>query len=56
MNFNYLGIDVLYYDRNTEEEVRIEANKAARISGYLRDIIWRNTYMSVKSIVRIYKA
>lgn len=38
-----------------EEEIRDQTTKASIISGYLRDIIWRNKHMSIKSKTRIYK-
>ncbi|XP_011631965.1 uncharacterized protein LOC105423758 [Pogonomyrmex barbatus] len=54
MKFNYLRIETAS-DRNITEEVRTQAIKAARISGYLRDIIWRNQHISARSKIRIYK-
>jgi len=54
MQFKYLGVDISS-DNNTRCEVKSQATKAAVISGCLRDIIWRNKHMTVKSKVRIYK-
>ncbi|XP_048520668.1 uncharacterized protein LOC125503803 [Dendroctonus ponderosae] len=54
MTFKYLGANITS-NRNLEEEVRNQTSKAALISGYLRDIIWRNKHMSRGSKVRIYK-
>lgn len=36
------------------EEARSQASKSARVSGYLRDIIWRYKFMSMESKVQIY--
>lgn len=41
MAYKYLGIETSS-DRNIIKEVQAQTNKANRISGYLRDIIWRN--------------
>ncbi|XP_043499674.1 uncharacterized protein LOC122522555 [Polistes fuscatus] len=54
MRFEYLGV-IITSNRNLEEEVREQATKASIISGYLKDIIWRNKHMSIKGKVRIYK-
>lgn len=50
--FNYLGVETAS-DRNISREVRTQADKAARISGCLRDSIWRN--LCTRSKVRIYR-
>ncbi|KAL6421492.1 hypothetical protein ACFW04_011244 [Cataglyphis niger] len=42
MDFNYLGVETSS-DRYLANEARTQANKAARIANYLRDIIWRTT-------------
>ena len=52
--FNYLGTEIRS-DKNLSEEVRTQVYKAARISGCLKDLVWRNKHMSVESKVRIYK-
>lgn len=54
MIYKYLGIETSS-DRNIIKEVQAQTNKANRISGYLRDIIWRNKYMTTESKVRLYK-
>ena len=54
MEFQYLGIDVSS-ERNTYKEVRKQTMKGARISGYLRDIIWKNKHLSQESKVKIYR-
>jgi hypothetical protein len=43
-------------DRNTYLEVYHQTNNAARVSGFLRDVTWRNRYMPVESKIKIYKA
>lgn len=48
MSFSYLGVET-NSDRYLMNEARTQANKAARIADYLRDIVWRNKYMSTKS-------
>ena len=52
--FTYLGIEISA-KRDLKQEVRIQATKAARISGCLYNLIWSNKYMSRESKVRIYK-
>ncbi|XP_072764658.1 uncharacterized protein [Anoplolepis gracilipes] len=55
MSFNYLGVET-YSGRYLLNKARTQTNnKAARIAGCLRDIIWRNKYMTTKSKIRIYK-
>ncbi|XP_045465000.1 uncharacterized protein LOC123674152 [Harmonia axyridis] len=54
MSFDYLGIQITS-SQNRTNEVNGQANKASRISGALRDIIWSNTFMNKKAKVRIYK-
>ncbi|KAH1011016.1 hypothetical protein HUJ04_000458 [Dendroctonus ponderosae] len=48
MTFKYLGANITS-NGNLKEEVRNQTSKAALISGYLRDIIWRNKHMSIGS-------
>lgn len=47
---SFLGMET------SSEETKRQANKTARIAGCLRDIIWRNKYMSAKSKIQIYEA
>ena len=54
MKFKYLGFEISSYG-NTLLEVREQTLKAARISGCLRDVVWKNKYMSIESKVKIYK-
>lgn len=54
MRFKYLGVNITN-DRNLREEVKDQTTKASIISRYLRDIIWKNKYMNIKSKMRIYK-
>lgn len=54
MQFNYLGARITS-SKDLTAEVRAQANKAARISGCLRQVIWRNKHLSVRGKVRIYK-
>jgi len=54
-SFKYLG-GIISSDRNTYMEVRHQTNNAARISGLLRDITWRNRHMTTESKIKIYKA
>ena len=42
-------------NRDLKQEVRTQVTRAARISGCLCNLIWRNKYMSTESTVRIYK-
>jgi hypothetical protein len=53
-NFNYLGVEISA-KRDLKQEVRIQTTKAARISGCLCNLIWRNKHMSAECRVRIYK-
>ncbi|XP_044746226.1 uncharacterized protein LOC123322928 [Coccinella septempunctata] len=52
--FNYLETNISC-ERNLLEEARTQSIKASRVSGYLRDIVWRNKAMSSQSKTRIYK-
>ncbi|XP_044753795.1 uncharacterized protein LOC123313132 [Coccinella septempunctata] len=54
MSFDYLGIQITS-SQNRTNEVNGQVNKASRISGALRDIIWNNAFMNKKAKVRIYK-
>lgn len=54
MSFKYLGANITS-NRDLRSEVKAQTTKASMISGYLRDLIWRNKYMSTRSKVRIYK-
>ncbi|XP_055389920.1 uncharacterized protein LOC129618916 [Condylostylus longicornis] len=53
-NFKYLGVNITS-SRGNETETCAQAGKAAAISGYLRDVIWKNKYMLIENKVRIYK-
>jgi hypothetical protein len=53
-NFNYLVFEISA-KRDLKQEERIQTTKAARISGCLYNIIWRNKQMSTECKVRIYK-
>jgi hypothetical protein len=48
MTFKYLGANIAS-NRNLKEEVQGQTTKGAMMSDDLRDIIWRNKYMSLKS-------
>ncbi|XP_045466574.1 uncharacterized protein LOC123675272 [Harmonia axyridis] len=50
----YLGVEISSC-KNLYQEVRTQTNKASRISGCLRQIIWKNKHMAAESKVRIYK-
>ena len=41
---------------NTYKEAKLQAIKGAAVSGYLRDVTWKNKFMSTESKVKIYKA
>ena len=45
MNFKYLDVTITS-SRDLEKEGKAQTLKASLLSGYLRDIIWRNKYMS----------
>ncbi|KAL6417145.1 hypothetical protein ACFW04_014657 [Cataglyphis niger] len=49
MKLNYLGIEASS-DRNIIREVQTQADKANTISGYLKNIIWRNKYMITENL------
>ena len=55
MPFKYLGCHVTS-DRNRYNEVKDQTIRGARISGCLKDIAWRNKFMSTEAKVKIYKA
>ncbi|GJQ84328.1 hypothetical protein Trydic_g5266 [Trypoxylus dichotomus] len=50
----YLEVEITS-SKNLQLVVRTQINKASRIFDYLRNLIWRNKYMSAESKVRIYK-
>jgi hypothetical protein len=52
--FDYLGVEISA-KRDLKQEVRMQATKAARISGCLYNLIWVNKYMSTEYKVRNYK-
>ena len=52
MDFKYLSVTIT---SSRKKEAKAQTLIASLISGYLRDIIWRNKYMSVDSKTRIYK-
>lgn len=54
MSFKYLGIEISS-NRNIKTEVKAQTNKAARISGCLRQLVWQNKTMSTEAKVKIYK-
>ena len=54
MSFNYLGVNITS-NQNSTTEVKSQARNASMISGALRDVIWRNKFMSIESKTRIYK-
>ncbi|GJQ76746.1 hypothetical protein Trydic_g15589 [Trypoxylus dichotomus] len=49
-----LGSEITRF-KNLQQKVRAQINKSSRIFGYLRDLIWRNKYVSAESKVRIHK-
>jgi len=53
--FIYLGAEITSYG-NLQNEVREQTMKAFRISGYLRDIVWKNKYLNINSKIRVYKS
>lgn len=52
MSFKYLGVEISS-SQDRKKEVQDQINKAARISGCLKEIIWRNKYREAK--IRICK-
>ena len=52
--FRYLGVD-LCGNNNLPEEIVGQINKAASVSGCLRNSIWKNPDMKISSKIRIYK-
>ncbi|XP_055378925.1 uncharacterized protein LOC129610383 [Condylostylus longicornis] len=54
MKFNYLGVETTAY-RDIKAEMSKQTNKASLISGCLRQVVWRNKYMSQEAKVKIYK-
>lgn len=55
MKFIYLSVETSS-DKHLTEEIKQQANKTLRISGYVRDIIWRNKNMREESKIRLHKA
>ncbi|CAG9833287.1 unnamed protein product [Diabrotica balteata] len=54
MKFNYLGVEITS-DRDIRTETTRQASKAARVSGCLRETIWRNKYLITESKMKVYK-
>ncbi|KAJ4451851.1 hypothetical protein ANN_03329 [Periplaneta americana] len=54
MSFRCLGVDITS-DRHIINEVRNQTQKAARISGCVRDVVWKNKYLNTESKIKIYK-
>ncbi|XP_050457558.1 uncharacterized protein LOC126854663 [Cataglyphis hispanica] len=54
MSFKYLGVEISS-NQDRKKEVQGQIDKAARISGYLKEIIWRNKHMKREAKVKIYK-
>jgi len=47
MSFRYLGIEITaHQDRS---EVKNQIDKASRIAGCLRDIIWKNQFLNIEA-------
>jgi len=52
MSFRYLGVErPAHQDRRSE--VKNQIDKASRITGCLKDIIWKNQFLNLKSCVRV---
>ncbi|XP_055378969.1 uncharacterized protein LOC129610426 [Condylostylus longicornis] len=54
MSFKYLGVEITSH-RDNNKETQVQTAKASAISGYLRDVIWKNKYMLIENKVRVYK-
>ncbi|XP_050519023.1 uncharacterized protein LOC126893120 [Diabrotica virgifera virgifera] len=52
-HFKYLGAEITSYG-NLSNEAREQTMKAARISGCLKEIVWKNKYLNTESRVKIY--
>ena len=55
MAFKYLGCHVTS-DRSLYNAVKDQTIRGAGMSGCLKDIVWRNKFMSTEAKVKIYKA
>jgi len=49
--FKYLGAEITSYG-NLQNGVREQTMKAFRVSGCLRDIVWKNKYLNISSKIR----
>jgi len=54
MSLKYLGIKISS-SQDRKKKIQGQTSKATRISGYLKEIIWRNKYMKREAKIRIYK-
>ncbi|CAG9836503.1 unnamed protein product [Diabrotica balteata] len=54
MKFNYLEV-LITSDRDIRTETTRQALKAARVSGCLREITWRNKHLTTESKMKVYK-
>ncbi|XP_055389323.1 uncharacterized protein LOC129618543 [Condylostylus longicornis] len=55
MSFKYLGVEVSACQNRNKENMQ-QLNKAARVSGCLSDIIWKNKHMGQVAKIKIYKS
>ena len=54
MSFKYLGCHIHQRPKLIQPNERTNY-KGSKISGYLRDVVWRNPFMTIESKMKIYK-
>ena len=55
MVIKYLGIEITSWG-SLQNDVVHQANKAARIAGWVNDLIWKNKFLNKETKRRIYKS
>ena len=55
IEFNYLSVNITS-SGNLVKEIKIQAQKPARVAGCLNDLALRNKYVKKETISKIYKA
>jgi len=55
MSFRYLGVEITSH-QDRRSEVKTQIDKASRIAGCLKEVIWNNQFLKIEAKTRIYKS
>jgi len=55
MSFRYFGVEITAH-QHRGSEVKNQIDKASRIAGCLKNIIWKNQFLKIEAKTRIYKS